>query len=113
MKKIIYLSLFALLLAGCSSNKKEKTELEKILDEKNYIIVDVRTKEEYLESHLVDAINIPYDEIDSTINLDKKKTILVYCKSGRRSGIAKQNLISLGYEVYDMGAYQKIDLPKE
>lgn len=63
--------------------------------------------------HLADAINIPYDEIDNNIDLDKDKLILVYCMSDTRSSIAYTKLTELGYEVYDLGAYDKIDLPKE
>ena len=81
--------------------------------EKEYVIIDVRTKEEYDESHVVNSINIPYDEIDSKIDIDKDKVIFVYCKSGRRSSIAYDTLTTMGYKVYDLGAYENIDLPKE
>ena len=47
------------------------------------------------------------------MELDKSKTILVYCQSGNRSGMSYNILISLGYEVYDLGAFESIDLPKE
>ena len=79
----------------------------------NYIIVDVRTKEEYETSHIKDAINIPYDEIDETINLDKSKKILVYCQSGNRSKKAFVSLTNIGYNVYNLGGIDDIDLPKE
>lgn len=110
MKKVLFILLICLI---CGCGKKEVSELDKILEEKNYIIVDVRNEDEYLESHLVGSVNIPYNTITSNTNLDKSKTILVYCKSGRRSAIAKETLLELGYKVYDMGAYSKIDLPKE
>ena len=106
---IVFISIFAV---GCGS-KKEESDLDKILAEKEYIIVDVRTKEEYDISHIKDAINIPYDLIDENIDLDKEKNIFVYCKSGNRSKIAYDTLISLGYTVYDLGAFESIDLPKE
>lgn len=109
MKKIFVVFILSLFLCGCNS----KSELDKIIEEANYIIVDVRTENEYKASHLVDAINIPYDEIDSGVKLDKNKTILVYCMSGNRSSIAYKTLDSLGYDVYDMGAFSDIDLPKE
>ena len=75
--------------------------------------MDVRTSEEYKEGHVKGAINIPYDEINENVELDKEKTILVYCKSGRRSKVAYDQLTSLGYEVYDLGAYDNITLDKE
>jgi len=56
---------------------------------------------------------MPYDQIDNSVSFDKNKTILVYCKSGRRSSIAKESLEKLGYTVYDLGAYENIELPKE
>lgn len=87
--------------------------LDKLIGKGNYIIVDVRTNEEYLESHVKGAINIPYDEINESTNLDKTKTILVYCKSGVRSSKAYNTFKSLGYDVIDLGAYDTIDLDKE
>ena len=101
-----------LLLVGCSE-EKEMSSLDKILKEDNYIIVDVRTKEEYDTSHVKDSVNIPYDEIDENVELDKDKTILVYCKSGGRSSIAYNTLKDLGYDVMDLGAFDSIDLEKE
>ena len=68
---------------------------------------------EYNGGHVVDAINIPHNEIDENVNLDKDKTILVYCMSGTRSEAAYNILISLGYDVYDLGAFSEIDLPKK
>ena len=106
MKKILILLMFLILLLGCS---KEKT-LDDILKENNYIVVDVRTKEEFDSGHVLDAINIPYDEINKDINLDKDKTILVYCRSGQRSKIAYNSLKELGYDVYDLGAYDSINI---
>lgn len=116
MKKIIILAV-CLILCGCSDNKnsiktKDK-ELQKILDKNEYVIVDVRSKMEYNGSHVVDAINIPHNEIDENVNLDKEKTILVYCMSGTRSAAAYDILVNLGYDVYDLGAFSEIDLPKQ
>jgi len=112
VKKILSILVISLLACSCG-NKSEQNKLDKILAEDNYIVVDVRTKEEYEESHVVDSINIPYDEISKSTNLDKDKIILVYCKSGNRSSIADKTLTNLGYEVYDLGALSKIDMPKE
>lgn len=111
MKKILILLMFSLILVGCNSTSSKS--YKEIMKENEYIIVDVRTKEEYNEAHLVNAINIPYDEIDENSNLDKEKIIFVYCRSGARSSVAYATLVSLGYTVYDLGAFDKIDLPKE
>lgn len=121
MKRLLVTLCLLTLLCGCDSNskddfttldKKEKT-LEQVMKENNYIIVDVRTKEEYDEGHVVSSINLPYDEIDENISLDKEKTIIVYCRSGNRSGIAYNILTELGYDVLDLGAYDSIELKKE
>jgi len=110
MKKILCLFLLILIVTGCTNNK---LDIHKIMSENEYIIIDVRTYDEYLESHVKDAINIPYDEIDETIELDDETVVFVYCQSGRRSQIAKETLDSLGYTVYDLGAYNNVDLEKE
>ena len=107
MKKVLIILLSILIVGGCSN--KVKDELQTIIDENNYIIVDVRTQEEYDEGHIKDSLNIPYDTINENTELDKSKTILVYCKSGKRSSIAKSNLETLGYKVYNLGAYESID----
>ena len=101
-------------LVGCTKEQtQEESKLDKVLKENNYIVVDVRTPEEYAEGHVKESINIPYDEIDENTDLDKTKDILVYCKSGVRSKKAYDTLKSLGYDVYDLGAYNTIKLDKE
>ena len=80
--------------------------------------IDVRTAEEYKAGHLEGAIHIPYDEIEQKINAikaDKTADIQLYCRSGRRSGIALETLRSMGYsKVTNAGAYEQIKqkLPK-
>jgi len=112
MKKILIILVLSLLVSGCSSSSKEDN-WEDHMVEGEYIIVDVRTSEEYNVEHLSGAINIPYDEIDENVKLDKSKTIYVYCRSGARSEVAFNTLKNLGYKVYDLGAFSEIDLPKE
>ena len=91
-----------------------KESIKNIQEKNNYVILDVRTKEEYNEKHIVDSILIPYDEIsDKTVNIDKDKTILVYCRSGKRATTAVEKLKRLGYTAYNMGGIANIDLPKE
>ena len=83
-------------------------EAKDIIDsEENYIILDVRTEEEYKEGHITGAINLPNEEIsiETTNNLtDKEQLILVYCRSGNRSKTASKKLVELGYtNIYDFG----------
>lgn len=76
-------------------------EAKQIMDsEANYIILDVRTDEEYAEGHIPNAILIPDYEIEEkaeAILTDKNQTILVYCRSGNRSKSASEILARLGY----------------
>jgi phage shock protein E len=62
--------------------------------------IDVRTVDEFRQQHVDGAVNIPYEEIDAGIaklDLEKDSTIYLYCKSGRRAGIAKASLDALGF----------------
>jgi len=69
-------------------------------EENDYIILDVRTPEEFAEKHIPDAINIPNETIgtEEIPELpDKEQLILVYCRSGNRSKQASEKLVRLGY----------------
>ena len=76
-------------------------EAKALMDsESGYIIVDARTQEEYDEGHILGAILIPEYEIADRAEKelpDKDQLILVYCRSGRRSKIAAEELVKLGY----------------
>ena len=111
--KRILLILFAVLLsvtalASCGGEKKEATyeqisseQAKEIMEkEKNYVIIDARTESEFNEGHIKGAILIPeYEIADRAENElpDKDQLILVYCRSGRRSKIASEELVKLGY----------------
>ena len=72
--------------------------------------IDVRTAEEYAAGHVSQAVNIPYEEITqriSEVTTDKDAEIYVYCRSGRRSGIAKAALDAAGFtQVVNAGSLQ-------
>ena len=76
-------------------------EAKRIMDtESDYIIIDARTQEEFDEGHIENAILIPEYEIQEKapeLIPDKNALILVYCRSGRRSKIASEALVQLGY----------------
>lgn len=112
MKKLfILLTLALMLLPACgqtTQNEKEVVyvnitaeEARKIMDtETDYVILDVRTQEEYDQGHIPGAIVIPDTEIRARaeeVLTDKDQLILVYCRSGRRSKNAAQILVELGY----------------
>lgn len=125
---IVAISLFG--LAGCGSEKNtaastpQKAEFEQITaqqakeimeKETGYIIIDARTQEEFDEGHIEGAIMIPEYEISERAEKElpnKEQLILVYCRSGRRSKIASQALVDLGYtNVKEFGGI--IDWPYE
>ena len=76
-------------------------EAKKIMDSgEEHIILDTREQDEFDEGHIPNAILIPYTEIENKAAdklPDKEKMILVYCRSGRRSKIASESLVKLGY----------------
>ena len=79
-------------------------------DEKDYIILDVRSPDEFAEGHIPGAINIPNEEIGTTDIAElpnKSQLILVYCRSGRRSKDASKKLVKLGYtNIVEFGGIQ-------
>lgn len=95
------------LLVGCNDGNKNvyeqitPDEAKALMDsEDGYIILDVRTPEEFAERHIEGAILIPDYEIGEkaeSILTDKEQLILVYCRSGRRSKNAASELATLGY----------------
>ena len=126
MKKWIILLLAALLLTGCGAEKGEKDvadyemitarQAKEIMDTQDgYVILDTRTEEEYETGHIPGAIVISHEEIKEKaeqVLTDKGQLILVYCRSGRRSKLAAQDLVDLGYtNVKEFGGI--IDWPYE
>ena len=93
--------------AGCSDSSSATyaqisgAEAKALMDsESGYIIIDARTQEEYDQGHIPGAIMIPEYEIADRAEKelpDKNQLILVYCRSGRRSKIAAEELVKLGY----------------
>ena len=76
---------------------------------KDALLVDVRTLEEFVAGRIAGSVLLPYDQITAAsaatlIGLNKDRTVIVYCRSGRRSEIAAATLASLGYrKVLDLG----------
>ena len=111
MKKLVFQLLAVMLLTACGQDKENDQgaaylnitaeEAKQIMDtEEGYIILDVRTQEEYDEGHIPGAIVISHEEIKEKaeeVLPDKDQLILVYCRSGRRSKIAAEALAELGY----------------
>ena len=126
MKKLISVLLAMILLTACgqtTENTQEAVYLnitaqqaKEIMDtQTGYIILDTRTQEEYDTGHIPGAIVLPYDEVPEKaegILTDKNQLILVYCRSGRRSKLAADDLVKLGYtNIMEFGGI--IDWPYE
>ena len=120
MKKILILAV-SLFLAGCMVTKTSETSgsyktissteaQQMIEDNKDALILDVRTAAEYESGHIPNAINLSNEDIQAgkvDSLKDKSQLIMVYCRSGNRSRQAAQKLAELGYtNVVDFGGIQ-------
>ncbi|MBR6506167.1 MAG: rhodanese-like domain-containing protein [Clostridia bacterium] len=103
---LISVSVFGLFSCGGSNGSASyeqisQKEAKEIMDTvSDYIIIDARTEEEFAEGHIKGAILIPEYEIAEkapSLIPQKDALILVYCRSGRRSKIASEELVKLGY----------------
>jgi len=74
-------------------------------------IIDVRSRGEYASGHVKGSVNLPLNELSSSLNKIKRNTPLITCcASGMRSSSAKSTLISLGYkEVYNGGGWMSLN----
>ena len=109
MKKWIAMILTGLLLTGCAAPAEDmpsyrQTTMEEaatvMKETDDYILLDVRTPEEFEDRHIPGAINIPNETIDTEPIPqlpDKEQQILVYCRSGNRSKQASEKLAAQGY----------------
>jgi len=109
MRKWIPMMLSLLLVAGCGAPEAQEAGYSQITakeaaammeEESGYIILDVRTPEEFADRHIPGAINIPNETIgtEEIPELpDKEQLVMVYCRSGNRSKQASEKLVALGY----------------
>ena len=127
MKRMIpILLIMTLLLTGCTAPKTAaeantyrritmQEAVEMMEKEENYMILDVRTHEEFAAGHIPGAIVIPNETIgtEEVPELpDKDQLIMVYCRSGNRSKQASDKLVKLGYtNIIEFGGI--IDWPGE
>lgn len=83
---------------------------KRLSTEKNIVLLDVRTSEEYKEVHIPHSISLPLNQLKSEISnivKDKNSEIIVYCLSGMRASQACRQMASMGYaNVSNMGGIQ-------
>ncbi len=118
---VITVLILVLLVAGGFFAQSKRTDLERIytspskvveLVEKKtepFILVDVRTPEEYRSGHIPGALNIPVDTIGNNPPTSQKDALIIlYCRSGNRSGVAKKILEQAGYtRIVNFGAVSR------
>ena len=128
--KIMITALIAVLavtFTGCTASEQDRNvqeetaaytkisaeEAKAMMDKGKVTVVDVRRADEYMDRHIEGAVLVPNETIGNAMPSelpDKDATLLVYCRSGRRSREAAEKLIALGYKhVYDFGGI--IDWP--
>lgn len=110
MKKIIIILSISFLFLACSNKGYKNVNIEKAIklvnSSTNMVILDVRTREEYLSGNIPNAINIDVlsQDFKSKIDmLDKNKEYLIYCRSGNRSIIASSIMSTNGFiNIYNL-----------
>jgi rhodanese-related sulfurtransferase len=108
---ILISAVFTVITAALSAQPAPEytttEELQQLIDRetKEYLLIDVRTEEEYNSGHIPTAIHIPYTEIVEKVPTEEKDDlIVVYCRSGGRSGRALEALEKAGYtNAYNFG----------
>ncbi|WP_448567088.1 rhodanese-like domain-containing protein [Thalassotalea ganghwensis] len=125
--KQVYKSIYLLVIFACSAlasdvptiSQQQVLSLIQAPQSQDFVIVDVRSAEEFNERHLEGAINISHDTIGDklgTLDAYKDKLVIVHCRSGRRAQVAEEILLSNGFSNVkhlegDMKGWLKADLP--
>jgi rhodanese-related sulfurtransferase len=110
MNKLFAVLLVSILISSCSieqiTNDIDIDEFRKKIASHNYVLVDVRTEKEFDDGHIENALNIDYFSAtfsDEISNIGLEKPVLVYCRSGNRSGKSMRIMSDLGFkEVYNL-----------
>lgn len=107
MKKLFYIFGVALVMMTACSNGKGYTsvsvdEFAKVIADNQVQLIDTRTEAEFNEGHIPGALNIDVNESDFEAKVgqkvDKTRPIALYCRGGRRSKIAAERIVALGYD---------------
>ena len=97
---VLSLAIAPAALAGTPVTPGELASLLARGQEQRPLVLDVRTPEEYADGHVPGAVLIPHDQLATRLDaLDRDRPIVVYCRTGRRSGLAETLLRQHGHEV--------------
>jgi rhodanese-related sulfurtransferase len=123
---VLVLLAVSLVASGCSeANESGVTEIsqQELMSSPpaDALILDVRTQEEFSSGHVPGAVNIPHDELAlrlSDLDSETDRPVIVYCRSGKRAGLASTVLLDAGYTNVlhldgDMNGWQASGLPTE
>ena len=91
--------LLLLSISACTQFGEDQIKAWKLIKQ-GALIIDVRSNEEFAGGHLDNAINIEYENIQllaKTIGSDKNRSVVFYCRSGRRANVAIDELNKMGY----------------
>lgn len=100
MRLLAFLTLVVFSLSSWAADLTYE-QLHSLLNGDDVVIIDVRSQEEHQAGALPGSINIPHNRIASGVAqraIEQDKTIVLYCRSGRRSGMAEQELRARGYQ---------------
>ncbi len=105
---IILLAVFVFMFRVMAQADGPASEAWKKIGE-GALVIDVRTPEEFSSGHLDDALNIVHDQTEALVQAiggDKGRSVVLYCRTGRRSGLAKDALLGMGYtNVFNGGGF--------
>lgn len=101
-KSLLLIPVLAFVLSACdaSAERKAITLTAWQMIDNGALVIDVRSTKEYAEGHLETAPNIPHTDIAALINAigeNKSRPVVLYCRSGHRSGVAQEALAEAGY----------------
>ena len=106
LPRLCLLSLVCTLLAPTAGWAESRESQAWQLIQQGALIIDVRTTEEYAAAHLPNALHIPYQQIGerfAQLEIRKDRDVVLYCRSGNRSGIAYRMLLEEGYTALHNG----------
>jgi len=107
---MVFAAFLSLTLSQLSWAADKDAQVAWAMIDAGAMVIDVRTAEEFAAGHLPNAINIPFERIAAAFQekkIAKDKSVVLYCRSGRRSGIAFDSLVAQGYtHSYNGGGYE-------